>query len=105
MDDIEPSWDKAFGQSLIGAVVLVGITYEGPADQHQEQFYGTVEKVGPDGVELLLSGSRAGERFTLPPDPTAFERAAPGLYRLRESGDEIEDPDYISTWTINPPEH
>ena len=30
----------------------------------------------------------------------AFIAARPGLYKLETTGEEIEDPDYFSTWTI-----
>lgn len=102
--DDTPSWDHAAAAALDGATVLVGITHDEAAGARLEQFYGTVMAVDPaDGITLRLEGERAGEMLTLPPDLAAFERAAPGRYTLRDSEDVIDDPDYTTIWTINPP--
>jgi hypothetical protein len=100
MDDGKPEWDKDFAEKLVGAVVLVGITRIAASGETQEQFYGTVERADAEGIEIHLAGSRSGETFFLPPDPRAFFPAEPGSYRLRETGEVIENPDYTSTWTI-----
>lgn len=41
-----------------------------------------------------------GEDRWVPPDVSADEPAQPGEYRLRESGQVIESPDYLATWTF-----
>ena len=102
MSDGKPEWDEAFAEKLLGAVVLVGITREGPDGVTQEQFFGTVERADADGIDIRLGGSRAGESFFLPPDPGAFQPAPPGTYRLSGTGEVINDPDYTTTWTISP---
>ena len=40
-----------------------------------------------DGVIVRLEGQRLGETYALPPDFEAFDRAAPGEYRLRSTGE------------------
>jgi hypothetical protein len=49
----------------------------------------------------------AGESWCIPPDLRAISEAAPGTYRLRDTGERIEDPDLLTTWTIQepPPKH
>ena len=97
-------WDPAFADGLIGAVVLVGITRHLPSGPEAEQFYGTVETVDPTkGITLELMGSRAGDRFRFPPDLSVFSEADPGSYRLRASGETVDDPDYLAVWEIFPP--
>jgi hypothetical protein len=98
--DGPPAWDHARAEKLLGSTVLVGLTYEEPAGQRQEQFYGTVMAADPeDGITLRLEGSRSGEFYTLPPALQALFPAKPGEYRLRETGEVVVDPDYTTTWT------
>jgi hypothetical protein len=51
-----PAWDQAFAGSLVGATVLVGLTFNEPAGERQEQFFGVVESVSPSFIRLALSG-------------------------------------------------
>jgi len=78
MSDIPPEWDNEFGTALHGALVLVGITRETGATIMHQQFFGIVTQANAEGVELMLGGTREGERYRLPPDPRAFDRADPG---------------------------
>jgi hypothetical protein len=106
MEEDRPQWDEAFARALEGAVVLVGITHNDPAGPRQEQFYGTVIEANPaEGIALRLDGAHAGETYWLPPDLRAFAPASPGSYRLRATGEVVVDPDYTTSWTIDPPRH
>ena len=104
MSDVRPEWDEEKATTLIGRVVLVGITYDEVEGARLEQFHGTVTSVDPQrGIGLSLLGRRTGDRFTLPPDLTSLSLAAPGEYRLRATGEIVTDPDYLSVWTRTPP--
>ena len=87
---------------MTGKNFLVGITYLG-TESHPEQnveFAGIVMSVDP-----LVSVDRGtGELFTLPSVPDAFDRASPGEYRLRSNGEVVVDPDFVTSWTVSPPE-
>jgi hypothetical protein len=86
---------------MIGKTLLVGITYLGTDDrpEHRVEFGGIVRSVHPP-----VSIERGEDvPFTLPPEPEAFERAQPGEYRLRSSGEVVVNPDFVTTWTVNPP--
>src|SRR4249919_1321777 len=101
-----PEWEPASAEKLMGATVLVGLTYNEPSGQRLEQFYGTVMSAEPEeGVTLRLEGSRSGEFYTLPPDLRAFFPARPGTYRLRGTSEKVVDPDYTTTWDFTPPHH
>jgi hypothetical protein len=84
---------------MIGGRILVGVTYlndDGGVHQ-QVQFVGRVTEVEP-----LVSIEREGsEPFTLPPEPEAYDRAAPGEYTLRGTGEIVNDPDYVTSWTVH----
>jgi hypothetical protein len=89
---------------LLGKRLLVGITrvhYDG-AVIGQEQFCGVIEVVSDElGILLRLADGRTR---TLPPEIEAIEDAEPGVYHLRTTGEEIHDPDYVSTWTVRVPD-
>lgn len=84
---------------MIGGRILVGVTYlndDGGVYQ-QLQFVGRVTAVEP-----LVSIERKGaEPFTLPPEPEAYDRAALGEYTLRGTGQVVNDPDFITSWTVH----
>ncbi|WP_293977279.1 hypothetical protein [Sphingomonas sp.] len=105
MSDGAPQWDEAFGDRLLGAVILVGITRRTAEGDQQEQFFGTVEQADARGIELRLGGSRSGENYFLPPDSNNIFPAQLGSYKLRQTGEVVENPDYTATWTIYPPAH
>ncbi len=98
-------WDRA-EKEWIGAVVLVGLTYVTQEDEfdYQVQFYGQITYIQRDwGIQLSLSGQRAGEVYDLPPQLEAFKPAPAGEYRLRSTGEVVIDPDFTTSWTIKPP--
>ncbi len=104
MSDGRPGWDEAFAEDLIGSTVLVGLTRRTFFGHKQEQFYGVVMSAGAtEGITLLLEGKRKGETYQLPPDLGALKAALPGEYRLRSTGEVVVDPDYLTSWTVDPP--
>ncbi len=100
-------YDPAEARQMLGAYVLIGITvndHDGTPIEHF-QLHGTVRSIDPKrGITVHLAGSRSGETYTLPPSTAAFTRASPGQYRLKTTGEVIEDPDYTTTWTVTRPD-
>jgi hypothetical protein len=89
--------------SLVGKTVLIGITR---LDHHDEliektEKFGRIASVDPDDGIKVDVGER--ELFTLPPNPEHFIDARPGIYRLRSTGETVEDPDLTTIWTIKEP--
>ena len=83
---------------LVGRRLLVGITMQ-DADGgvvSRDQFCGRVTEVA-DGIVVV---DRAGTPVVLPADEAAYEVAAAGTYRLAGSGEEVLDPDYVTTWAL-----
>jgi hypothetical protein len=106
-DTSEPEWDDEFAQAMVGATILIGLTIlrqNGDLDRHV-QMHGVISAAESDvGITVALAGEHQGENYTLPPDLRGFEPAAPGSYRLRSTGEVIEDPDYTTSWTITQPD-
>ncbi len=99
-------WNEELVAELPGKLVLVGITRlnpDGSLERH-EQFFGYVlEAVQRRGIQLRLEGSNAGKEYWLPPDTRAFHAAPLGQYRLKSTGEVVNDPDYTCTWTRRAP--
>lgn len=93
-------FDEEFANDLIGARVLVGVTYRDPnePDDRIEQFVGEV--VGASESAGIIIRLVSGAERALPPVTSLFERAPPGEYRLRSTGEVVVNPDYIATWTV-----
>lgn len=88
---------KTTFKSLIGKVLLVGITYTDKDGNVKErkQFWGTVTKA--DKKKILIE-QKNGEILSLPPDLSAIKPAPKGEYRLHSTGEVVVDPDFLSTW-------
>lgn len=99
-------WDEAQAERLVGATVLIGLTWlRDDGTSEQEQMFGVVTIADArQGIAIALGGNRAGEAYWLPPDTQHFDAAPPGEYRLRSTGEIVVDPDFTSTWSIGPPE-
>ncbi len=88
---------------LVGNTLLIGITYLATTGEVDEriQLHGIVTSVEDGLVTVQVDGD--ADPFTLPAEPAAFERASPGEYRLRSTGEVVIDPDYLTSWTVTPP--
>jgi hypothetical protein len=78
----------------------VGLTH---LDHHgklirQQQYHGVITRITEKGIFLRFGDGT--ERCVLPPDTTHLEKAKPGDYRLRSSGEVVTNPDYLAQWTI-----
>ncbi len=90
-------------REMLGKRLLTGVSYldAGGDVTEQVEFVGRVLSVDP---LVAIDRGDGCEPFTLPPEPEAFDAAAPGEYRLRSSGEVVEDPDFLTTWTVTPPD-
>jgi hypothetical protein len=89
---------------MVGKTVLVGKTFiRGDREPEHVQFHGPIEAVD-EGAGFAIRRVDNGEIEWLPPDLRAFFPAEEGVYTLASTGEEVHDPDYISTWTVNPPD-
>jgi hypothetical protein len=87
----------------VGKTVLIGLTFlteEGEVGR-REQFGGRISSIGEDVIRVELTN---GKEYGLPPDLTALRPAPPGVYKSTSSGEVFENPDFLASWTISPPE-
>jgi hypothetical protein len=100
---LEQVWDEGFAGAMLGKTLLAGLTYLEPEGDRLVQVYGEVVTLDARrGIELRLSGKRSGDCFWLPPDLRAVSAATPGSYRLKVTGEVVENPDFTALWTIHP---
>src|SRR5882757_3051670 len=96
-------WDQEEADGIVGMSVVVGITRlaaDGKTVKSQTQYHGRITGAKPNGFEITCEGKSAGETMTLPPDLRAFHHARPGQYKLRSTGETIENPDLTTSWSI-----
>lgn len=99
------NFDALAAVTLIGKSVLIGVTYVG-ADGRAEgrfQMHGVIEKATPKGIEVSLKGTREGQCWTMPPQLSGLTPAEPGKYGFKDTGEIIENPDFIAVWTVAKP--
>jgi len=85
---------------MIGKRVVVGFnlaTAAGELLEKRRRHGVIVEATEDDGIVIREPG---GTEFQLPPALDALEPAAPGMYRLRETGEEVLNPDYLVVWRV-----
>jgi hypothetical protein len=89
---------------MVGKTVLVGKTVTGARGEPEHlQYFGAIESAD-ERHGFAIRRSDSGEIEWLPPDLRAFEPAEPGVYTLSSTGLEVIDPDYLSIWTVDPPD-
>src|SRR6266576_97984 len=100
----EPLPNRGKARFIRGKDVIVGLTYLNSDGSVRErfQFHGTIEVAN---TTKSIGVRRVGhdELFTLPPDLRSVQPARPGTYRLKSSGEVVEDPALECSWTITAP--
>lgn len=104
-DTRQPKIDLALASTYIGKYVLVGVTYYDHLGNfvEQVQMHGVIESVSREGIKITLRGTRDGETWVMPPNLDSTSVAKPGIYSLRSTGEEVENPDLLSTWNVTKP--
>ncbi|HWE47282.1 MAG TPA: hypothetical protein VG407_14760 [Caulobacteraceae bacterium] len=96
------TWENA-EKTLVGKLTLVELQHVDARGKQLllEHAYGTIASVDQkNGIFIDCQGIRTGTKLALPGELSPFKAARPGLYKLETTGEEIEDPDFFSTWTI-----
>ena len=103
------AWDNEKAADLVGADIIIGITYCDPTGKPEEQVqaYGVILSANKEnGIEIKCSGTQwNGETIMFPPDLASIQPAPPGEYRFRSTGEIFTDPDFQTSWTITKPKN
>jgi hypothetical protein len=87
---------------LRGARVLIGVTrISSNGSVEQDQYVGVAEIEDRGTFCLVNVDCTDGETRSYPFDVRAIERANPGEYRLRSSGEIIRNPDFLMKWEVS----
>lgn len=95
-------FNQKVADALIGKTVLIGKTYQKPDGTvvKRTQQHGTIKEVHiTDGIAIQLHNS--DEVVWLPPDIRGWQPTLPGIYTSKTTGEEVENPDYITTWIVD----
>jgi hypothetical protein len=106
LDRNQLKWDEEVGASYVGKYILVGLTFLDSSGKlkYRQQMHGMVESASFEkGIVIRLQGVYEGETWNMPPLLAAIRPAEPGRYVLEMSGETIDDPDLLATWTIEEP--
>jgi len=101
-------------QSILGKHILIGITL---LNENQEiidkfQFHGIIEYAKKDEMIGVRSNTKIDKYpvikdenglYILPPDLNAINTAVNGIYTLHSTGEKVENPDLVASWTITTP--
>jgi len=93
-------FDDEFAASFVGKVVLVGVTLDGSVAS-QEQLHGVIVAATAQGIDIALRGVHEGATWRIPPWLDDLSVARPGAYRLRSTGEVVEDPDFVFSLTVH----
>ena len=67
----------------------------------QEQLHGVIVAATAHGIDIALRGVHEGVTWRMPPMLEELSPARPGLYRLRSTGEAVEDPDFVFSLTVH----
>jgi hypothetical protein len=102
----DPDFDKSIGDGYLGKYILVKITYF-DAQGHElrrVQLHGDIKSASAEGILIALKGVKEGETWNMPPSLESMVPAKRGRYTLESTGEVIEDPDFIVTWSMTEPQ-
>jgi hypothetical protein len=100
-----PEWfDDKLAKRLIGKTLLVGITEQNYDESliRRTQVFGTVVVADRSRGICLDRGPESGP-YWLPPSTWGIQRAKPGVYTNRATGEVVTDPDYTGSWLVTAP--
>jgi hypothetical protein len=94
-------FDDSLAKDLVGKSVLIGITHTDSEGKmlRRSQIFGLVT-IANRAQGICIRDNQTREVKWFPPDTRGIKPAPPGLYRNRATGEVVNDPGYLGSWTI-----
>ena len=92
-------------EKYIGKHLLVGLTYLNKDESIEEriQLHGIINGISANTISFERADN--GEDCSIPFDEESLEKGQPeAVYVLKSTGEAVENVDFISSWTIHPPQ-
>lgn len=101
---IEP-FDEELAEGFLGKRVLIGITETTRSGEElaRHEYHGKIAAASALGIDIELHGVNEGHCWRMPPWLLELQPVGPGVYRLRSTGESVEDPDFVFTMSIRKP--
>ena len=87
--------------SIIGAHILVGLTYLNE-EKEQIQLHGHITSMSKSTIEFKRADGNG--LFSIPFEGELEEADFEAIYTLNSTGEKVTNVNFISSWTISPPE-
>jgi hypothetical protein len=97
-------FDQALANDLVGKSLLIGITHtdsEGKMLRRSQIF--SLVTIANRAKGICIRDNQTREEKWFPPDTRGIKPAPPGVYRNRVTGEVVNDPDFLGSWTIAAP--
>lgn len=88
-------------KKYIGKVIMVGLTFLDQKENVIEQYqtHGVINSIDSNGMMQIERSNMPV--FSVPFDEESISEAEEGIYKERATGVEVENPDFLTSWTIN----
>lgn len=104
------TWDNA-AERLVGSILVVEMQHYDARGEflRHEHVWGQVVTVDPtNGLRMMVGGRNYnGKLFILPPQKDIFDsftKPREGVHRLRSTGEELDRPNWFTTWMVTHPD-
>lgn len=104
------TWDNAV-ERLVGSILVVELQHydaKGEFLRHEHVWGQVVTADNQNGIRMMVGGRNyLGKLFILPAQKDVFDsftKPRPGVHRLRSTGEEIDSPNWFTTWMVTHPD-
>lgn len=102
---MKPNLDETKAKDYIGKTVLIGVTYLDHEEKvtARHQWHGVITEIS-NARGIVVALKDVLKPCAMPPDLSLLQPAEPGKYRLRDTGEVVVDPDFVTVWSCKAPD-